>query len=89
MTRTEAPREQREIADALQRRLIPARDDLVAGLDALAARRLVAVGQLGAAAHTRGVIAIDLAAIVRSSFGERSQPGERLSRRVQSAHARL
>ena len=118
-----APREPREIADALRRRLIPARDELVAGLDALAARRLVEVGQLRAAAHKRGAIAVDLmlavglpgagisvfliwllavhtraliaarsgpsGATVRASFGERSQPAGRLSRRVQSAHPRL
>jgi hypothetical protein len=118
-----APREPREIADALRRQLIPARDELVAGLDALAARRLVEVGELRAAAHTRRAIAVDLmlavglpgagisvfliwllavrtrtliadrsgliAATVRSSFGERSQPAGRLSRRAQSVGSRL
>ena len=38
-----APREPREVAEAMRKQLIPARDDLVAGLDELVARRL---GQL-------------------------------------------
>jgi hypothetical protein len=38
-----APREPREVAESMRKQLIPARDDLVAGLDELVARRL---GQL-------------------------------------------
>jgi hypothetical protein len=55
-----APRQPREIADALRRRLIPARDELVGGLDALATRRLAEVGALRTSAHAHRAIAVDL-----------------------------
>ena len=46
----DAPLEPKEVAESMRKQLIPARDDLVAGLDELVARRL---GQLGVYARRR------------------------------------
>ena len=55
-----APREPSEIADALRRRLIPARDELIEGLDALAARRLGQVEALRSSAHARRTASLNM-----------------------------
>jgi hypothetical protein len=55
-----APREPSEIADALRNRLIPARDELIEGLDTLTARRLGQAEALRSSAHARRTTSVDL-----------------------------
>ncbi len=55
-----APHEPREVADALRKQLIPARDELVAGLDALVSRRLGQLESLRATAREVRATTLDV-----------------------------
>ena len=59
-----APQEPRDVADSLRKRLIPARDELIAGLDALVARRLEQLESVRSSARERRAMTLDVVLVL-------------------------